>query len=87
MPYYVYILLCHDGTFYTGCTKNLQERMRLHSCGKGAKYTKSHPPKELAYTENFASRADAMRREKVIKKLNHKQKEALLGSGRGTGKS
>ena len=78
MPYYVYILLCHDGTFYTGYTKNLQERLRLHKVGKGARYTKSHKLKELAYSEGFECRADAMRRERAVKKLSHKQKQNLI---------
>jgi putative endonuclease len=77
MPYYVYILLCHDGTFYTGYTKDVQERTRLHSNGMGAKYTKSHPPKKLVHVEEFISRSEAMKREKAIKKLNHKQKAEL----------
>jgi putative endonuclease len=80
MPYYVYILLCQDGTFYTGYTKNVQERARLHANGKGAKYTKLHPPKEITHVEEFMSRSEAMKREKAIKKLNHAQKAALTGS-------
>jgi predicted GIY-YIG superfamily endonuclease len=37
-----------------------------------------HKPKKIAYTEEFASRAKAMRREKSIKKLDHKQKLQLI---------
>jgi putative endonuclease len=80
MSYFVYILLCRDGTFYTGYTKDVQERARLHANGRGAKYTKTHPPKELVYTEEFGSRSAAMKREKAIKKLNHKQKAELSKS-------
>jgi putative endonuclease len=80
MPYYVYILLCQDGTFYTGYTKNVEERAKLHANGRGAKYTKSHPPKEITHVEQFASRSEAMKREKTIKKLNHQQKAALASS-------
>lgn len=78
MPYCVYILLCKGGTFYTGHTKNLDTRMRLHMSGKGARYTKTHKPQKIAYTEEFTSRAKAMLREKSIKKLNHKQKLQLI---------
>jgi putative endonuclease len=78
MPYYVYILLCKGGTFYTGYTKNLDKRMKLHMNGKGARYTKMHKPKKIAYTEEFTSRAKAMLRERSIKKLNHKQKLHLI---------
>jgi putative endonuclease len=80
MPYFVYILLCQDGTFYTGYTKNVQERADLHANGRGAKYTKSHPPKQVAYVETFGSRSEAMRREKAIKKLSHQQKQNLIDS-------
>jgi putative endonuclease len=78
MPYYVYILLCKGGTFYTGYTKNLDTRMKLHMNGKGARYTKMHKPKKIAYTEEFTFRAKAMLRERSIKKLNHKQKLHLI---------
>ena len=80
MPYYVYILLCQDGTFYTGYTKNVEERAKLHANGRGARYTKSHPPQEIVYVEQFISRSESMKREKAIKKLNHNQKAALAGS-------
>ena len=68
MPFYVYILLCSDGSFYTGYTKNIDERIRLHANGKGARYTKIHKPKRVAYVELFDTRLKAMRREREIKK-------------------
>jgi putative endonuclease len=80
MPFYVYILKCCDGSFYTGYTKNLEERTRLHQNGKGAKYTKAHKPKSVAYVENFDSRGNAMRREREIKNLSHQQKQDLINS-------
>ena len=80
MPFYVYILLCNDGSFYTGFTKNLDERTRLHANGKGARYTRMHKPKRVAYVELFVSRAKAMKREREIKKMSHKQKLKLINS-------
>ncbi len=80
MPYYVYILLCHDGTFYTGYTKNVAQRAKLHANGKGAKYTRAHKPQEVAYVEQYDTRSQAMKREKTIKKLSHQQKENLINS-------
>ena len=76
----VYILLCTDGSFYTGYTKDLDARTKLHMNGKGARYTKSHKPQKLAYTELLDSRNQAMRREKEIKKLSHQQKLDLINS-------
>ena len=80
MLFYVYILLCSDGSFYTGCTKDLDARTKLHQNGKGAKYTKSHKPERLAYVELFDSRSKAMKREREIKKLTHQQKLDLVRS-------
>lgn len=78
MPYYVYVILCDDGSFYTGYTKNVKSRLRLHMNGKGARYTRMHKPKKLVYAEQFKSRAEAMRREKRLKKLGHQQKRKLV---------
>jgi predicted GIY-YIG superfamily endonuclease len=46
--------------------------------GKGARYTRMHKPKKLVYAEQFESRAEAMRREKRLKKLGHQQKRELV---------
>jgi putative endonuclease len=80
MPFYVYILLCADGSFYTGYTKNIDARTRLHANGKGARYTRTHKPERVAYVEIFDSRAEAMRREREIKRLSHQQKQNLINS-------
>jgi len=80
MSFYVYILLCMDGSFYTGYTKDLQGRTLQHENGKGAKYTKSHRPQKVAYVEVFGTRSSAMKRERVIKKLSHQQKQDLVSS-------
>jgi len=80
MPYYVYIILCEGNTLYTGYTKNVDSRVRLHKKGKAARYTRIHRPKELIHVEEFDSRAEAMKREKRIKKLTHIQKLKLAHS-------
>ncbi|MCW3982410.1 MAG: GIY-YIG nuclease family protein [Candidatus Bathyarchaeota archaeon] len=80
MSFYVYILQCMDGSFYTGYTKDLEERTRQHQNGTGAKYTKSHRPQRVAYVELFGTRSAAMKREREIKKLSHQQKLNLIVS-------
>jgi putative endonuclease len=80
MPFYVYILLCADGSFYTGYTKNIDARTRLHASGKGARYTKMHKPEKIAYVELFDSRVKAMKRERDIKKMTRQQKLNLINS-------
>jgi putative endonuclease len=77
VPYYVYIILCKDNTFYTGHTKDVDSRLKLHMSGKASRYTRTHKPKRIVYVEEFGSRAEAMRRERGIKRLNHGQKLRL----------
>lgn len=77
MAAYVYMLLCHDGTLYTGWTNDLRKRLTAHSCGKGAKYTRARLPVKLVYYENCMDKSAALSREYAIKQLSHVQKENL----------
>ena len=85
MEYVVYVLRCGDGTLYTGCTNDLQRRMRAHQSGRGAKYTRSRLPVELAYREAAEDRSAALRREAAIKAMSRAEKLALIAGGRLTG--
>jgi len=76
--FYVYILKCLDGSFYTGYTKDVEERAKQHQNGTGARYTRIHKPESIVYTELFDSRSKAMKREREIKKLSHQQKLSLI---------
>ena len=78
MEWYVYMLLCDDNTIYTGITNDLNKRFDNHISGKGAKYLRGRKPLEIVYTENFKNRSMATKREMKIKKLNRKEKEALI---------
>lgn len=76
--YYVYILLCRDGTFYVGSTNDIQKRLDVHNKGKGAKYTRGRLPVVLRYSESFQLKGDALKREAELKKLSRAKKEALV---------
>jgi len=86
LPYYVYVLVCENGAFYTGYTHDVEARVKLHKKGRGAKYARIHPPKKVVYLEEFETRSDAMKREREIKRLTHTQKLKLVSS-RHRGKS
>ena len=75
---YAYMLLCADGTLYTGWTNDLEKRLAAHNGGKGAKYTRSRLPVSLVYHEAFASKEEAMKREAAIKRLNRTEKLRLI---------
>ncbi len=78
---FVYILLCADGTLYTGWTTDVAARVRMHNSGRGAKYTRTRLPVRLVYYESAAGKGDALSREAAIKKLTRTQKERLVFSG------
>lgn len=75
---YVYILKCNDDSLYTGWTNDLKKRIKVHSNGKGAKYTKARLPVELVYFEEFDDKISAMKREYAIKQLKRKEKLELI---------
>ena len=80
--FYTYILKCSDNTYYTGYTTDLEKRIKTHNLGKGSKYTRSRLPVSLAYYEKHSSKADAQRRESLIKQLTRKQKENLINANK-----
>lgn len=82
---YTYILRCKDGSLYTGWTNNLEKRLSDHNAGKGARYTKSRRPVELAYFESFQTREEAMKREYAIKRLTRAEKLNIIRSSTQAG--
>ena len=75
---YTYILKCADGTLYCGWTNNLEKRLAAHNAGTASKYTAPRRPVEIVYTEQFATKQEAMRREYHIKQLTRQQKIELI---------
>lgn len=76
--YFVYILQCRTGTYYTGYTNNLEKRVALHNKGRGAKYLRGKLPAALVYFKKFAYYKNALKEEKRVKKLPRKKKEELI---------
>ena len=74
----MYILLCADGSYYTGSTNNLELRLQQHHCGEGANHTKKRLPVQLIYYEEFERVQDAFYREKQVQGWGRKKKEALI---------
>ncbi|PIP65502.1 hypothetical protein COU79_03650 [Candidatus Peregrinibacteria bacterium CG10_big_fil_rev_8_21_14_0_10_54_7] len=77
MSYYIYLLRCQDGSLYAGSCKDLHERERIHNTGKGAKYTRSRLPVHIVYSEEYATRSEALKREAEVKRLSKESKEHL----------
>jgi putative endonuclease len=77
--YYVYIVQCSDGSYYTGITNNLERRIAEHNEGINARcYTYSRRPVMLKYCEHFQHVQAAIAWEKQLKGWSRKKKEALF---------
>ena len=77
-PFYVYMLLCSDGSFYTGHTENLERRVAEHQAGEKASYTRNHRPVELVWSQEFVTREEAKETEARVKGWNRAKKNALI---------
>ena len=77
--YYVYILQCSDGSYYTGVTNDVERRFYEHQEGliEGC-YTHNKRPLKLMCVEEFTDIVEAISREKQIKGWTRKKKEALI---------
>ena len=78
MGFYVYILNCADGTYYTGHTDNLEARIMSHHSGQIPGYTQTRRPLRLVFVEEVSSRQDAFERERQIKGWTRAKKRALI---------
>ena len=77
MPY-VYIVECADGTLYTGWTVNVEQRVKVHNAGRGARYTRMHGPVKLVSFEELPDRVAAQKRELEIKRWPREKKLKLI---------
>ena len=85
--WYVYLIECRDGSLYTGIAVDVALRYAKHVAGKGARYTRSHPPLRLLGQCAYPGRSEASRAEYLIKQLSAAQKRQLCESwGLGTPK-
>ena len=80
----LYILLCGDGTLYTGIARDADKRLRMHESGKGAKYTRGRGPLRLVYRESCENHTQALQREFEVKKLTRAQKDTLIARKENT---
>lgn len=78
MSFWVYILRCADGSYYTGHTDNLELRLGQHKTGAVGGYTSTRLPVELVFSQEHATREEALSSEQQIKGWSRKKKEALM---------
>ena len=79
MAWFVYLIECQDGSIYTGIAVDVDKRYAEHAAGKGARYTRSHPPRRLLARFEHPDRSAALKAEYAIKQLPAEAKRALAG--------
>lgn len=78
MSFWIYILRCSDGSYYTGHTDNLEKRIAEHQSGEIKGYTFERLPVSMVFAQDFPTRAEALASERQIKGWSRKKKEAMM---------
>jgi putative endonuclease len=79
--WYLYMIECENGSIYTGITTDVSSRYQAHACGKGAKYTRAHKPRELLLAVRYPNRSVASKAEYEFKRLPAQQKRKWIAKG------
>ncbi|MFM9966893.1 MAG: GIY-YIG nuclease family protein [Burkholderiales bacterium] len=82
--WYLYLLECNDGSIYTGITVDVAKRFAAHLSGRGARYTRAHPPVKLLASFEHPNRSLASKAEYATKQLSAAQKKQLAKSAKST---
>ena len=67
MTFWAYMLHCADRSFHVGHTDNLDERIGAHQSGLIPGYTSTRLPVRLVWSQEFATRYEALSAERQIK--------------------
>jgi putative endonuclease len=76
--WYLYLLECESGAYYTGIATDVLRRFNEHLAGVGARYTRANPPVRLIGICEFANRSEATIAEAAVKKLSRDEKRAYF---------
>jgi putative endonuclease len=82
LMYFVYLIECSDGSYYTGITTNIERRFNEHKNKKGGHYTSSKEVIRVVYTEQYPDRSSALKREAQVKGWTRQKKLNLIKFGR-----
>jgi putative endonuclease len=77
-PWFLYVIECQDNSLYTGVAVDVAARYAMHESGKGARYTRSHRPKQLLAVMEYPDRSAALKAECAFKKLKSACKRIYL---------
>jgi predicted GIY-YIG superfamily endonuclease len=78
MAFFAYLLRCSDASYYAGHTEDLALRIAQHASGECRGYTAARLPVSLVWSQEFATREEALAAERQIKGWSRAKKEALI---------
>jgi len=81
--WHVYMVKCRNGSLYTGIATDVERRFAEHQANKGAKYLRGRGPLKLVFKKRVGERGQALKIERMIKKLPKRKKEDLIQSDTG----
>ena len=81
--WHVYMVKCRNGSLYTGIATDVERRFAEHQANKGAKYLRGRGPLKLVFKRRVGERGQALKIERMIKKLPKRKKEDLIQSDTG----
>lgn len=79
-PWFLYLIECRDGSIYTGITTDVSARFAAHASGKGARYTRMHPPARLLASVEYPDQSSALKAEYRVKQLKAAEKRLFIAS-------
>jgi putative endonuclease len=77
-PWFLYLIECVDGSIYTGITVDVAARYAAHAEGRGARYTRSHPPSSLLLVVELPDHSSALKMECEVKRWRASKKRAWV---------
>ncbi len=80
MTWFLYLLECADGSYYTGITNQLEGRILAHNQGLGARYTRGRGPVRLLEVKTYPDRSEASKAECAVKRLPRAQKRGFFSN-------
>ena len=83
-PYWLYLLECEGGVYYTGIALDVEHRFFQHVFGQGAKFTRARPPVRVLAAREYPSKGEALRAELKLKSLPRSSKLAFFETGAAT---
>ncbi len=78
MSWFLYLIECEGGSIYTGITVDVTARYAVHVSGKGARYTRSYPPRRLLASVEYPDRSAAAKAEYAMKCLTPREKREFV---------